>query len=208
MINLLVTIVFLLLNTRIIQASELDLTNVVSECLTRDWMSVTCEFEKNQKYNPGAISRNVGQPLYMLPRIITQLAEDMKKMNGPRTTCSNSSESKMNLLSLTSMIQHAVKTRKLSSCKAACMATCLSSTLIKYDISNSSMQTPCRILEDQKGGCAEFATFSVYFARQLGLNADVAYDGNNPHNFMKIEIEKKEYYMEPQRTRCQFFEKY
>ena len=182
-----------------------NIDDMFSTCLNRDWENIKCNFQNDDTYIPSLASEYIGNPIFKLPRIIIQTFENIRKLNGPNATCSNSSESKMNLLSITTLLQHAVKTRKLSSCKAACMATCVSATLVKYDLSNSKMQTPCRILEDQKGGCAEFATFAVYFAREFGLKADIAYTASPAHNFAQVQIENGRYYMEPQDSSCTFY---
>lgn len=188
-------------------ANKVSFEKMFSTCLQRDWDQTSCQFRKDKDYQPSLGSQYVGNNVFKLPRMINQFQEDLKRLNGSLQTCSNSSESKVNLMNLTSMLQHAVKNRKLSQCKAACMAMCVSSTIVEYDVSKSDFQTPCRILEEQKGGCAEFATFSVYFARQLGIDADIAYTAlPSPHNFSKVRLDNKDYYMEPQRSGCDFYE--
>lgn len=191
--------------TTLLASEILNLDKMFSTCLQRDWKSISCNFEEKKDYKPSILSEYVGNNLWKLPRIINAGIEELKKLNGPLQKCSNSSESKMNLLSITSMLQHAVKSRNLTQCKAACMANCVSATLVKYDFSKSGFQTPCKILENQTGGCAEFATFSVYFAKQFGLDADIAYTAFPAHNFTKIRLGDKYYYMEPQSDRCNFF---
>ncbi len=109
------------------------------------------------------------------------------------------------------------KKENLQSCQRACLATCISSRLLKYNNENR----PHHLLDGLgrlEGNCREFSSMANDLMRAMKVDSSVVVgrnykikDGERPedsgaHAMIGLSLKGEEYIMEPQNSGCVFYD--
>jgi hypothetical protein len=112
----------------------------------------------------------------------------------------------------------AIRAKKdgLETCQRACLATCISSTLLEYDDRNLITHWTEGVGRE-KGVCREFSAMASDLMRSLGVKSKTVtgmsyeiQDGQVPkkaggHVMVEVALPQGNFIMEPQSSECQFF---
>ncbi len=105
----------------------------------------------------------------------------------------------------------------MEDCQKACLATCISSRIIKYDDRNRITNWRDSV-EREAGVCREFSAIAANIMKHLGLKARVlegevhaVSDGQVPeleggHVMVQVQLPNGTFHMEPQNDSCEFYD--
>lgn len=100
--------------------------------------------------------------------------------------------------------------KNLNEWQRACLTKCVSAHMIDTVGSTQSefLIQPARILEKGEGVCKQYAMLGEFVGRALDVQTKLISDGfleKEGHVFLRVKINGKSFYSEPQNGRCEFF---
>lgn len=106
-------------------------------------------------------------------------------------------------------LQKYAKEENLNTWQRACLAKCASTHLLKYLHSDETtmMVLPANIVEKGLGSCKQYSFLGEYIGLSLNVPTKIvgeSDEGEGGHAYLKMKIDGKYYYAEPQNDRCEF----
>lgn len=191
-------------------------------CLDRDWSKEKCRFGEpiqNQKNYTSTASRYVGwRTRDGIRSILSEGKRFIDKYVSPIPgSCSATSIATHMQDTLLEEVEATLRSyaakNKLTECAKACLATCASSQLIRYNIKtqNALEYQPAYILTKGEGLCRHYSYLADGFMSALGIPSTtlagdlISEDGSTDgHAWISVKIKGKRYWMEPQSSACEF----
>lgn len=106
-------------------------------------------------------------------------------------------------------LQKYAKEKGLNTWQRACLTKCASAHLLKYlhNDETTMMVHPANIVAKGLGSCKQYSFLGEYIGLSLNVPTKIVGEsdpGKGGHAYLKMKIDGKYYYAEPQRASCEF----
>ncbi len=187
---------------------------IKKECLLKNYQAVSCKFGIQDDFSHGNVLISALREFHRLTATAERIS--VSGMWGAISYFINPNiESYWDYYQvgqdydgIKSLMYAKAQREDISSCQAACLATCVSSKLIRYSTAMLKLhyQTARDAIERREGDCKSFSAIAEDLMTDLGLYAKTVwgFTSGGGHAMVKVFLDNKWHIMEPQNSYCEF----